>query len=297
MIDKVFVESQFSQKTINPEEIRINCPECQDDKFHMYCNLKKLVYICHRCGAKGKIRSEIQSCVEEYKRLDIVEQKIFYKPKYLSNKDIVKNLPRNKCINRAKEHDLPLAYLFERGLSFEDIRRYDIRVSEEKHGPISNTIIFPIYEDELKNKLKYFVCRKYDNTNPKYVNAPWPKEDTLFIACPDTTGVFTSYVTVIVEGIFDAISIAKCGYRSIALLGKIPTPQQLHRLSSSSYNKFLIYLDHDAFDHAIDLKLKLSALNKKAELIIEKHDANDLYLNKHVSDCLSSALNHYAKSL
>lgn len=37
------------------DELRTNCPACGDTKEHLYLNVRKGVYYCHRCGFSGKI--------------------------------------------------------------------------------------------------------------------------------------------------------------------------------------------------------------------------------------------------
>ncbi len=39
------------------EELRGNCPFCNDNKGHLYINRSKGVFYCHRCGTSGKIGS------------------------------------------------------------------------------------------------------------------------------------------------------------------------------------------------------------------------------------------------
>jgi DNA primase len=123
--------------------------------------------------------------------------------------------------------------------------------------------------------INYFVCRKYDNSKPKYVNAPWPKGDTLFIAEPQKK-IKVLAPPIIVEGIFDAIAVARIGYRGIAVLGKSITSPQLSRLANVD-PEFIIYLDNDALSHAVQLKMQLDALGSRTYLIRQEKDAADLY--------------------
>ncbi|SMB96864.1 protein of unknown function [Thermanaeromonas toyohensis ToBE] len=44
------------------DERRGNCPACGDTKGHLYLNLRKGVYYCHRCGFSGKIRDGFLGC-------------------------------------------------------------------------------------------------------------------------------------------------------------------------------------------------------------------------------------------
>lgn len=293
MIDLEFINKQVRRRDIYSDEVRINCPECNDDKFHMYCNLNKMVYICHKCGAKGKIRKQVD--VEDYKKLWnlIGNAGNFpkYKPKNFSVPIKVKNLPRNTPIFDIVPAHPAMIYLNNREITRQDCIDYNIRLSLDKTGPYRDTIIFPVWGQF--DDLKYFVCRRYTNQKPKYINAPWPKQDTLFFS---DTPIKLGSPIVIVEGIIDAISVGKCGYRSIALLGKVPTSQQLIKLMDTEQNiwgnKICIYLDHDAFSQALDIKLKFAAMDKIANIIYDYKDANELLVEGNLERFLDEQTKH-----
>jgi DNA primase len=262
MITKEFVLSKLDgePRTNALGEVRIDCPECDDNKGHMYCNLNKGVYICHRCGAKGKIINETKftgftpTDTNNFNISEIIEDKIKQ----------IKNLPLNKLFSYENQNYgagmIAPDYLEDRGIFEEDIKLFDIRLSIEKSGPYKDTIIFPIYDYAFNDKkLKYFVCRRYTNQEPKYVNAPWPKENTLFQVFPfhRILGSNGYAVIIITEGIFDAIAVSKTGYSAISILGKRATTGQLEEISRYASNNLVILLDRDAFSHAVKLKLEL----------------------------------------
>ena len=53
-------------------EIKLNCPDCGDTKFHLYVNLAKEVYHCFKCNIAGKLEKEylgrIWAATKEEKR-------------------------------------------------------------------------------------------------------------------------------------------------------------------------------------------------------------------------------------
>jgi DNA primase len=275
MITKDYIMSQIAYSAAKrDDELRINCPECTDTSYHMYCNMKLMVYHCFKCGASGKIKDTIISKLETY--ADIMSTGLFRPEEikipitFVGEESKIKNLPHNQGYSPKNEYHKGFSYLFSRGIKSGEIKRYDIRVSLEKDGPYKNSIIFPI-KDEWDN-LKYFVCRKWDDSKPKYVNAPWAKENIFFRSMPHRD--FMPSYTVLVEGILDAMAIARVGYFCAAILGKELTSAQLlntHVLNPAS--KYIIYLDEDAFTHAIKLKLQLSAMGIKSEFIMNKVDA------------------------
>lgn len=264
-------------------EYRICCPYCDDESFHMYCNLSKMLYHCFKCEAKGRI----QMGMKPFDSLDKFEEmvhKVRFKPKTVTvpiaiKENWVRTLPLSKPLGSLALDGDALQYLIDRGVPTEQRDRY-CRVSIEESGPYKDTIIFPIYEPHtghvaVPDRLKYFVARRYTDKQPKYINAPWPKDDTLFIVdgrgnrCADLNAV-------IVEGIFDALAVARAGYCAYALLGKRATGQQLIRIANISKkgpHPFIIYLDDDALSHAIHLKMELETLGIPTVIFHHRLDA------------------------
>lgn len=275
-------------------EIKLNCPNCDDNTQHLYINMKKLVWYCFKCGRGGKVEDKAEANLENFAKLTHKGQ-----PLNLETMDKlrVKSLPINRALPyieiaedcESGEELTARQYLNRRGITQAEIVKYGICLSLEKSGPYKNSVIFPVYGKY--DDLTYFVCRKYDGSKPKYSNAPWPKGDTLFIADANKGG--PNYPWVICEGIFDALAVCRVGYNAIALLGKVPTSQQLKRLSSN--DRYLIYLDDDAFSHAINLKLQLNAIGTKAQLVVHNVDAAQLYVDN--TPLLRSLLDGATKQL
>jgi DNA primase len=263
----------------NGREIRYNCPNCDDTNRHMYVNANRSLWYCFKCGKGGKVQYQNQEPnLDRYK--SIVSKQTKFDDQLFNKPNAIKSLPLNQSLPHIEiaedcesgEELTARQYLNRRGVTQEEITKYKIKFSLEKNGPYKNSIIFPVYSK--KDWLDYFVCRKWDNSKPKYVNAPWPKGDTLFFTNPSQT---ISNINVIVEGILDALAIARVGYNGIALLGKTATSQQLSRLSNV-YGQCIIYLDNDALSHAVQLKLQLDTLGNKTRFIRHSKDAADLYL-------------------
>lgn len=284
--------SDQAMKTLLKNEIRINCPECDDTKYHMYVNLDKMVYICHKCGARGRVDSESNDITKYKKVLSNTTGRIDTSKPNITSK-LVRNLPYNESVLGLPERDKALMYLHKRGITKEDMAKYDIRVSLDLHGPYSNTIIFPIRNGGspslTSDPLEYFVCRKWDGSKPKYINAPWPKAGAMFINGEGNR------IPVFVEGIFDAIAVSKLGYTGIALLGKIPTSQQLYRINHMHFHKALVYLDHDAFCQSITLSMLLKEMGFKTRIIDDKMDASERFNS--IDGNLKQLLDSHAKTL
>jgi hypothetical protein len=48
------------KRFIRANEFRTNCPLCGDTKEHLYVNVDHRVYFCFKCGAKGKVRGDVE---------------------------------------------------------------------------------------------------------------------------------------------------------------------------------------------------------------------------------------------
>jgi DNA primase len=247
----------FLELTSKVSEYRTNCPYCSDERRHLYINTDKKLFICFRCNATGVFVPNYTTDWES----DTKFQLELYGSDSRDSKleSIVKTLPRSAGIINTDGY----MYLRQRGLSYEEIKTYGFRSATDHSGLFSKTVILPI---NLKpdDTCDYFVCRKYDGKEPKYIHAPWPKDGTLFYA-GDFPVVDKSLI--ITEGPFDAIKVARLGHPVCALLGKIATREQIDVLSK--YNNLIIMLDPDAWTSAIKLKLQLRlASNRDGQSII-----------------------------
>ncbi len=274
-----WLTSQPFEMVGNNKECIYKCPDC--DTKHLYVNIEKTLWYCFKCGIGGRVQTTNNTMPDLSTFKD--KEKPWFENKVLSDivdKVSIKSLPLNIKLKHISGYSETIeefgarAYLYSRGIKQDEIDTYDIRLSIERSGPCKKSIVFPIYAKD-SNVLDYFVCRKYDKSEPKYINAPWPKNDTLFIADANKGG--PNYPWVICEGIFDALAVCRVEYNAIALLGKTATSQQLKRLLEKE--QYLIYLDEDAFSKAINLKLQLNAVGTKAKLVVHKLDAAQLYLD------------------
>lgn len=278
MLTKQFVESQVVLHTLRGEVI-INCPQCDDTKGHCYCNLTKMVYCCHKCDARGKIVDtdiDIDSrLIYRYKKsLDLGPSLRYKGLKYEFNESAAIDPPKEKEV-----FNLPLCksiqikavdYLRERGFYTSD---FPTHLFEGTEGKYKGMIIFPILNPNSM-KPKFFVARRYDNSpGPRFINAPWPKKDTLYFCTPHQH----SGIMFITEGIFDAVAVAKAGYNAISILGKRATTDQLERITREFGNNYkaVILMDRDAFGNAVKLKIELHNMGTSFASILTLTDGKD----------------------
>lgn len=280
-------------------EFRICCPECDDDNFHLYVNTTKEVFHCFKCEYGGRIKKEIIGGSTDLSRF---EQKVsqYLRTVPLNGSEeyvtqlIGRTLPPSKHITLNAEDNAPRNYLYQRGITWDDIRNYQIHYSKEHNSIYRDMVIFPIEPKwgQFPNQhlgVGYFVCRRITNEEPKYINAPWEKKDTIFLI--DNKGPYSGCL-VIVEGIIDAITIAKYGFSVCALLGKKANADQLVKIKSLNYSKYLIYLDVDALAQAVKLK---SYFHNSALVYTSMGDAN--YLHNYNSQLLKETLENEYRHL
>jgi DNA primase len=251
---------------VTAAEYRFNCIFCPTDdmEYHLYVNRHKGVYHCFRCGAKGVLREG-----ERFKEgIEYYDDKI---------KRIGEGIPDNDNGSQAKEiKSLPLCrpfsstnpktissiyreYLSTRRISVERARANHIRFSIERTGIYKNCLVIPIGDIDSP---QYFVCRKVDYSEPKYINAPWKKGSVLYTPLVHVKSLFT----VICEGVFDALRIAKVA-RPVALLGKEANRAQIERLIASKTKHFIICLDPDAQTYAMKLAVNLKGGDKRVSIV------------------------------
>lgn len=271
-----------TQKLTHPgegftREERYNCLFCSDSSFHLYVNRDKGLYHCFKCGSGGRLIQDKKDNTVDYRKLTEVVKGI--------RKDIlgstvvvdrvIKSLPHNlrivgqpaKTWRTSEELSQAHAYLCSRGLDNEIMGDFDIRVSLEKTGPHRECIIFP---NPGVDPEEYFVCRRYTDMQPKYVNAPWPKNGFLY---SPPLGLDYNETLVICEGIFDVIRVYEYCENVAGLLGKKATYEQLQVLKN--FKNIVIYLDPDAFTHALRLQLELKTLGVPKVTVVQNIDGKD----------------------
>ena len=221
----------------NKYHLKFNCPNCDDTNYHLCVHTLKGVFICYRCGFKGKV-SQISPNLHTYKdRVD----KFLHQPKKV--KTVIKLPDEAKLVT--KDTGLPWRYLHRRGITEAELKKYSIYYASD--GFFGERIIFPVF---MRGKLSYFVSRTYTNRIPKYLNSPAPKQGVIF-------KTFEGPVkhAVIVEGIFDAIQVGKI-MPAIAILGKLLSVRQGREIHNYCQRATLL-LDRDALKDAIVIQKNL----------------------------------------
>ena len=162
-----------------------------------------------------------------------------------------------------KQH--ALRFLRKRGITSEDIKRYNLGYCSE--GVYQNRVIIPSYDSV--GKLNYFVGRDFYNSTLKYKNPPIPKDIIGF-----DLYINWSLPIILVEGVFDAMSIKG---NAIPLFGKSILPNLEKKITEKRVNSIFIVLDGDAFNDAIQMVEKFTDNGISVNFVkLDGKDPNDL---------------------
>ena len=180
-----------------------------------------------------------------FKELSDAVGSTYYTSEKKNKKDIVLNLPKEaKPLydeNESVQKLHALKFLYERGLTDEDILRYNLHYCLS--GVYQNRIIIPSYDSD--GVLNYFVGRDFYKGGMKYKNPPIPKDIIGFDLYIDW-----SQPIVLCEGVFDAIAIKN---NSIPLFGKTILPKLYEKIIKNRVKHIIISLDEDAFKDSLKM--------------------------------------------
>lgn len=205
--------------TGSDEEIRLCCPDCGENSYHLYFNTSKKLFNCKKCNYSGFCDVELdifqEKRKEEKRKKFSGELPEFCKP-------LTKN-EKNKVARKA------LKYLYGRGITYSDINFYNIHYCF--YGEYINRVVFPFIRND---ELCYFVARTFTNAKKKILNPTGQKE--LF----NIENAAKYGEIVLVEGVFDAIMT---GDNAVAVLGHDISDYQCDILESYGIKDINVMFD------------------------------------------------------
>lgn len=226
----------------NTKWARLNCPFCSKKDYSISLNVETGYCKCHRCLNYGYI-NDLKD-VEEQIIDEVFDGELPY-----GVCDISQCYPWNK--------KLCLEYLFNRGITHEDVVKYNIKYAES--GYLEGRIFIPFF---LKGKLVYYIARTiYDESKePKKILNPKGRKELFNI---ERASQYQE--VVLVEGVFDAILT---GDDAIPILGKSLTQYQIDLMVQHDITVVNIMLDPEVELHySINLAKKINKYFRTVNII------------------------------
>ena len=228
------------------------CPFCHHHKKKLQINLKTQKWHCWVCDAKGKrINRLLKRLHVDSRRLkklyEIYGDDYVVYSKDTEDEKVELRLPNEfqSLLKVPKGKINPvyrkaLKYAEDRGITTEDIRKYNIGYCDSGH--YTNRIIIPSYDRD--NRLNYFIARSvFSEEKFKYKNPPVSKNVTVF-----ENQINWQEPITLCEGVFDAMSIKR---NAIPLLGKFIPKTLMDSIYKRGVKEIKILLDKDAQSQAL----------------------------------------------
>ena len=259
------------------EEAVFNCPSCNHHKKKLTLNLSTQKFQCWVCGYKGhrafKLLKAVSASSKIYELLKEIDSQYNFKkqtPTKVQQDSL--QLPRGVTPIMSSSAILSkhaLHYLNQRGITSQDVVKYDLHYCEQ--GDLKNMVVIPSYDD--KGFLNYYVGRSFDKN--AYI------KHKLASSTKDIIG-FEMYINwdlpiILCEGAFDAMTIKR---NAIPLFGKKISNTLMKKIIESNVEKIYLALDDDALKDAFKHAETFLSYGKKVYLIEMKgKDPNELGFN------------------
>jgi DNA primase len=224
-----------------------HCPFCHHHKKKLQINLETQYWHCWVCDSKGRSiqsllrklnvdRNEVGKIISIYGEYKPAKnEKEFEKVKLQLPKEFKSLYTKPKSINPI--YNQALAYLKRRGITMDEILKYNIGYCEE--GLYGGRTIIPSYNED--GELNYFVARSfYEDEKMKYKNPPVSRDVIVF----DNQINWNEPITL-VEGVFDSFSVKR---NVIPILGKFIPKTLKEKIFEKGVKEINILLDSDAVD-------------------------------------------------
>lgn len=191
--------------TKDDDELRFNCCYCNDEGFHLYVNIRKRMFNCFKCQAKGRTNVNPDMVASVHLSAD---ETIDYGPIRLP-------APAKELITPTA-----LRYLDQRGILESDVQRHSLYCAASTSIYFGRVII-PFGAN--RGFADYFAARAYTRIGwPKYLNPP-NRRSRLLCSPQGEDGyhkqLWPSDHIMLVEGPVDYVKASRHG-PAAALLGK-----------------------------------------------------------------------------
>lgn len=266
-------------KPSSSDERLFHCPFCHHSKPKLSINFGKKhgMWKCWVCDESGRRISTLLYRLGYSKKeiKDILQDYTFQEVNVIEDKETVIRLPKEyiplwkeTTLDKSWDRKAALRYLKNRGVRMLDIYRYQIGWCPT--GKYENRIIIPSHDKD--NKLNFFTARAFYDAELPYLNPIASRNVILF-----ENMINWNYPVVIVEGIFDAITVRR---NVIPLFGKVMSEKLKQGMIENRPPMVYVMLDDDAMEQAcgIEKYLKFSNLNVKLVRLSKKDPADMGYI-------------------
>ena len=250
------------------DEAVFYCPSCNHHKKKLTFNLLSQKFQCWVCGYKGhrayQLLKKTKASTSHYSTLKELDNQYNFKHHKKQKEDkttiqlpegVQPLISSSAVLSRHALH-----YLDQRGISQQDIVKYNIHYSEQ--GDLKNMVVIPSYNNE--GLLNYFVGRSFDkNAYIKHKLASTTKDIIGF-----EMHINWDLPVILCEGAFDAIAIKR---NAIPLFGKKISSTLMKKIITSNCKKIYLALDNDALKDTLNHAEKLMGYGKRI-YIIEMND-------------------------
>tara|TARA_R110000764_G_scaffold4726_1_gene19238 strand:+ start:5080 stop:6003 length:924 start_codon:yes stop_codon:yes gene_type:complete len=246
------------------EEAVFTCPSCNHHKKKLTVNLATQKFQCWVCGYKGhrafKLLKAISATPKAYELLKSIDSQYnFKKSTTVKAPSDSLHLPQGVTPIMSSSAILSkhaLHYLDQRGITQQDIVKYDLHYCEQ--GPLRNMVVVPSYDKD--GFLNYYVGRSFDKN--AYI------KHKLASSTKDIIG-FEMYINwdlpvILCEGAFDAMAIKR---NAIPLFGKKLSTSLMTKIIKSNVEKIYLALDEDALKDAFNHAETFMSYGKQVYLI------------------------------
>ena len=251
------------------DEAVFTCPSCNHHKKKLTFNLLSQKFQCWVCGYKGhrafQLLKKINAPGTLFGTLKEIDKQYNFKKQNQNQKTTTNTLQLPKEVipiisSSAILSRHALHYLNQRGVTQQDIVKYDLHYCEQ--GDLRNKVVIPSYDKD--GFLNYYVGRSFDKN--AYI------KHKLASSTKDIIG-FEMYINwdlpiILCEGAFDAMAIKR---NAIPLFGKKISSALMKKIITSNCKKIYLALDNDALKDTLNHAEKLMGYGKRI-YIIEMND-------------------------
>ena len=269
------------------DEVMAKCPFHDDNNPSFSANLKKGVYYCFACGAKGRISEFGLEKERDITFDDFQDLGLLLTP---DDSAIEQVFPLPKEYRPIDSHsDRYMAYLHNRGIISKVIEKFHIGYCND--GDYAGRIVVP---------MKYGFCARsiysekigflmYGKQFRKYLFPLGLPKSFMIFNCDRKVNTL-----IITEGVFDVLKLASLGFNNtVAILGSRLSPWQTHLICETGAREIFVMLDSDEAGNTGMQEIVMELVSKFSNIYIvrlpSEKDPGDMDNSKEIVKLLSEA--------